>query len=888
MKRASVLRVSCAMIGTSLSFFGCSPDTNPTIPLGGPASEAGAPSEHFMPPLPDGGGSPTPAADAAKDAAAGKDAGAAVVDAVPPPLVKVTILGLTSSGGWDGGAGATSADGGALLPTADGGAGAEIVVAKSSRLAPTVRVEVVSRGGDPMADLLASVKAGLIMTTGSTMVASATLNQTQYGIGPGPESRSYLFSDTPLDVSKVAPDVYDLQVVATTSGGASGTASVRIYLDGGPTVTFLRPADRSYVKDSIMVTAAVTERRSEIASVGFSIGQYPIEPSAVASAGGQYTVTIDFASYTPPLDGEQMVTVTATNSAGVTTIATRRFTIDRVGPEISATKPAVGDLIGKVIIIEAKVDDPAGVMGSSVVAVVAHGDIHFEVPLVKGADGTYRQLFDTTQLPVYAIFPTISFRAQDVLGNQASVGYLVSLDNTPPVMDLDPPETFRLYKKDGTCSWPFDPVGPDAIDDGSIVSQQLFDIRARIEDRGNTPITGIPDFVPIAAVDPDSVHVLILDDTSLPLVVDTSDPPDGICDDINPEVIPSVSPKSAKEAQLIRMVTLSANAGAGDFTPQPGVACSGNDSKAPDPICATTYSPLKGKGLTYYLGYSGGLLPAIYTLEPIVSNKLECAGRQFDASNNLSDGWACVAVEASDKMGNKQVSRPIRICVAAMPDSTACSTAALGGADIASVTLPSSILGRVVVGTQTPLLGSGGAALKEGDSIVLTKVSPLPFASINGTHTIRPQGTGGTTFVLTDLSLSPAQLWVDKMDGSAPTLKGKVGLVAQKNAELQVVTDQAGTALDPDFTGKVIVLSSGMTPGSGAQRWSVNSILPAGFKLTGSQLAQLTGSVIAASRLPDCTGTTIKQASGAAPVVDATKPCRPWLSYPDFEGYVLN
>jgi hypothetical protein len=94
-------------------------------------------------------------------------------------------------------------------------------------------------------------------------------------------------------------------------------------------------------------------------------------------------------------------------------------------------------------------------------------------------------------------------------------------------------------------------------------------------------------------VDPSTVKVLILDDTSLPLVVDTSDPPDGICDDINPDLMPSVAPQSSKEAQLIDMASMPANCGNGDFTHQPGSFCSGSDASSPDPLCITTYSKLK-------------------------------------------------------------------------------------------------------------------------------------------------------------------------------------------------------------------------------------------------------------------------------------------------------
>jgi hypothetical protein len=103
-------------------------------------------------------------------------------------------------------------------------------------------------------------------------------------------------------------------------------------------------------------------------------------------------------------------------------------------------------LIGRVITISAQVEDPAGVLDSSVKAVIAHGDKMFEVKLEPPAAGstgpvTYSALFDTARLPVNALFPSISFRASDLPGNQSSVGYLVSLDNTPPLADLDPPPT---------------------------------------------------------------------------------------------------------------------------------------------------------------------------------------------------------------------------------------------------------------------------------------------------------------------------------------------------------------------------------------------------------------------------------------------------------------
>ena len=237
----------------------------------------------------------------------------------------------------------------------------------------------------------------------------------------------------------------------------------------------------------------------------------------------------------------------------------RKFVSDDRGPTITSTIPETGALIGRVITISAQVTDPAGVLDSSVVAVIAHGDEMFEVKLEPSPagstnpPGTYQALFDTARLPARAIFPSISFRASDNPGNESSVGYLLSLDNTPPLADLDPPENFFLYRTIGDvdfCSHPFDPLGNDAVDDLQNV-RQVFDIRARIEDQGNSPVGGA-DFVPIAGIDDSRVHLLILDDPTKALVVDTNG--DGVCDSVNPQLTPTTTPMSSNDALLVNLI----------------------------------------------------------------------------------------------------------------------------------------------------------------------------------------------------------------------------------------------------------------------------------------------------------------------------------------------
>ncbi len=865
MKRALVSCAAFAILGAAA----CG-SSNPTLPPGvapldSGASERGASMPpDLRPPAVEVGGSDTSVSGGRKDAADAPltgDVATSGIDVAPPAIVTVSILAPVAG---------ARADGGGATPP---------VIATSARLAPSVRVDVQSQGGNPTADVVTKVTASLLLEGATSSAADVTLNQTQYEVVPESNSKIYLYGDTPLGLGKLGTGSYTLVVTATTAGGTTATATMPLYLDTGPVINFLQPNDGIFVKGSVVVTAMVIDDHSGVASVEFSVGQAQVSPAAISSNGAQYSVTLDFGSFNPPLDGPQVVTITATNGNGVVSLATRKFTVDNQGPTISGTKPGTGELIGKLITIEAQVSDPAGVMEGSVVAVVAHGDVHFEVRLDKGSSGAYSKLFDTTQLPVYAIFPSISFRAQDTLGNQSSVGYLVSLDNTPPIMDLDPPDHVRLIKSDGTCSWPFDPVGPDAIDDGSVVAQ-LFDIRARVEDRGNTPLTGIPDFIPIAAVDPATVKILILDDTSLPLVVDTSDPPDGICDDINPELVPSVAPQSAKDAQLIDMVPL-AKGGAGDFSHQPGVACSGT-AEPPPALCDTTYSFEKNRVMTYSMGYAGSL-NSIWTIPPIVGDNLQCAGRQFDASNNLHDGWACVAVEASDKLGNKQVSRPIRICVAAKPGSTACTAAGSGGADLASVSVPSSTSGQVLITTKAAVLGVGGLPVAKGDTLVFTNIAPPAVSFVGGDHTAEPQGGTGTQFLLTDVKPAPYDLWLDLNDGTNPQRKGPVGIVIADGVDVQVITDVAGTALDPTFAGYVILIMSGSTVASTDRRWSVSNIQSTGFSLK-SSASPLTGFATPAAKLPNCTGTVVKSAAGAPAKVDGTIPCKPWAAFPEYEA----
>ena len=638
-----------------------------------------------------------------------------------------------------------------LVPRADGGVPDMLIVPANYGPKPVVMVTVVSNSGDMRADDVSSLTVELKDPVTGAVVASLKLARSETDSAPESNTTFVIFSGVPLDLSNVGTGSYDLVCTATTVGGTSADAKVTLSVDTGPTVVVNSPVEGGYYKGSAPVEVDATQPRFAITSVTMAVGQGSAVP-LTQTTSGVYAGTIDFNSFATPLVGDELVTFRAVDENGTQTVVTRHFISDSTGPSITATVPASGAMVGSVITIKATVDDPAGVDPSSVVAVVGNGNVNFEVKLALPAAGgdVYSNFFDTTKLPVYALFPTISFRAQDVLGNESAVSYELSLDNTPPTIDLDPP-MIRRGNKDGNCSWLFDPVGPDAVDDGDVVTQ-LFDVRVRAQDNGNTALTGEPDWVPIGGVDQGQVQLFILNNTSRPLVVDTSDPPDGFCDDINPDLVPTTRPETDVDAQVVNMVAMAPVQNA-DFSPQPpSVTCSKVTTGAPpDPgaFCLTTANISKAQfadgdptahcyTMTEVLNYSAGGLPSIYTIGPIVNDGLQCAGHQFDASNNLKDGWACLAATASDTLGNKQVSRPIRICVVATPLSTACS-------DFKPVT-GVVLSDPVEIDTSAPLVGPGGVALQANDEVVVSAV--VGVSGINRRWKVTPLDGSGMRFSL--------------------------------------------------------------------------------------------------------------------------------------------
>lgn len=275
------------------------------------------------------------------------------------------------------------------------------------------------------------------------------------------------------------------------------------------------------------------------------------------------------------------------------------------------------------------------------------------------ADGTtagkYRGAFDSTII-AGVVAPSVTVRAINLEGLITDVAFVITLDNQPPVAELDPPKV-RVQNTDTTCSTAFDPVSPDAPSDLSTVAQ-LVEFRARVVDLPNSGT--LTSTVAIQKAGVKTVTLYILDDTTQPLVVDTNG--DGNCDAINPKVLPTIPPAVGEASSVI--LTAATPGGTGEF----------KTDEIYGPVDQAAMCSNVGTAVLFAPICNGEPKQSVVIKEPITGaaevygippmDGLNCMGYVFDMkASNVADGWACAAVATTDALGNASVSPPIRVCV---------------------------------------------------------------------------------------------------------------------------------------------------------------------------------------------------------------------------------
>jgi hypothetical protein len=456
------------------------------------------------------------------------------------------------------------------------------------------------------------------------------------------------------------------------------SAAIETYLDLGPLVAVFVPITNASYANQLDVMFSVTAWPVDSSDTGAGVDTNNVQlfiageemTSLTDDGNGVFSATalFDDPMFDPSLEGANTVTILAPNERSPTgTVRAQNiiFVADSQGPTITIDSPEPGELVSGIIDVTATIADNAGINDLSVIATMA-GTHEFD--LFSAGGDSYTGTFDTRELGLGMVFPTMVVRAQDAIGNQSSVGYVIALDNRPPMIDLDSP-LMREYRYDSQddeyeCSWIFDPLGVDATDDGESVAQ-LSEMRVRIEDRANGATDNSGVVIPKALVHEPTVQMFILDDSDGALIVDTDG--DGECDEINPLLVPTSVPMAANEAAVINMVAMDP-LGSTTFLP-PNVAygtvdavfnfcaepdAGGNPAEAMCPVS----SPATRRIHDHLLKD----VPAIYGMPP-VDDDIICMGYGFDSfATNISDGWACVAVRAEDNLGNVSVSAPMRVC----------------------------------------------------------------------------------------------------------------------------------------------------------------------------------------------------------------------------------
>lgn len=373
-------------------------------------------------------------------------------------------------------------------------------------------------------------------------------------------------------------------------------------------------------------------------------------PGDDLAAGGA-----DFAGVSKDLKGADLFGVPVDGGCAAST-----------GPTITFVKPLSGDFVSGVFEVVATVDDPCGVVDSSVIAEFGN-NANAVVTLTRLDSKTFGGTFDVRTLAPNYVLAAISVRARDSIGLQAQAGEEVVVDIVKPWMTMNAAVKMYVAKHDPSlnfeCSRQFAPLGSDATVEGQVVPQ-LITLRTRIEDHGNeAPGLAVERF---SGVDPNSVQLFVIhDDGMTPLAVDTDN--DTFCDDVNPLLIPTAGPVMMQNQALsLQMVPIPAS-GTPDYelqasTPPAGCAEVGDSATTMPPprLCAAT-------PLTFALTYPNLAmtpLPAIWTLPPVkAGDSADCVGFQLDAANQLPEGPACVITRAADNVGNVQVSFPLHICI---------------------------------------------------------------------------------------------------------------------------------------------------------------------------------------------------------------------------------
>lgn len=484
-----------------------------------------------------------------------------------------------------------------------------------------------------------------------------------------------------------------------------------LLVDRGPIVDFARPSPGEAVAltEGVYVDFTVTpnpiadgDQKADTQAVEVLIGGKKVTVNETTPGSGQYAGRV---SLTDPKvfplseqpNGATAIQVIATNERGTVTSRTQNFTVDGTAPTIAVTSPAPGTIVGSNVQLIFTVRDPAGGAGvnpGTVAVRINSLPAFFYDPLQQArwqhpdAD-TFLFTLSESDLSAADAQATIQITATDKVGNTNS-GQSMSLylDFVPPIVHLDPPTVreryFEIEVNKQVCSNAFDPLG-EAISDLQIVSNAGY-YRSFVWDDTNSAGPFLPRYY--AGTDQGKVWLYIQDNLDYPLLVDTDGDPNSYCDDIDP------GPDGIRKPPLQLKPVTPAGLAPWVYNTTDAAFNAADDTRFVAAPSITGYCAAQGwlrdpeyflcesrSDMVHVISHTVGGEPVIYGNAPAAGKAIECTGRYWEIkpliSRPVRDGWVCMAAMAIDKVGNRGVSPPLRVCyddpsTALVPD---CKTA---------------------------------------------------------------------------------------------------------------------------------------------------------------------------------------------------------------------
>jgi hypothetical protein len=308
----------------------------------------------------------------------------------------------------------------------------------------------------PVEDAGAQLDAGTPGDAGSDAGAHLDAGAGDGDAGSGPTDAGGSAFDAGFDAGVIDAGPPPCTTNALCGGGANvcGSNGVCLVDVTPPTLTFLSPASGTAISGAtVTVTGTATDSQSGLASVSLSTDGTTF--NAVPVVGGQFSAVLQV----PAVQASSfLVTAHATDTGGLTTVATLPLTADRVGPSIVVASPAAdgsctasactGALVnvatGASYAISGSVVDPSGVGTASLRILDGAAVVVPTTSLTLGAGGSWS--YSWSPLPsVNGRAYVVEVSASDSLGNAASpVTRTIIVDRVPPTLTITSPVSGAL------------------------------------------------------------------------------------------------------------------------------------------------------------------------------------------------------------------------------------------------------------------------------------------------------------------------------------------------------------------------------------------------------------------------------------------------------------